>query len=264
MRGERDYTVDAVVRSFNILDGLAQAGREVGVLELSKRVKLHVSTVYRLLSTLKGRGFVDQNPETDKYSLGLKVFELGMARNQHLDIRAISLPYLRNFYQEFDETVFLGILQGTEVLVIESFLRYRGIMFRSEIGAGEPLYCTGIGKALLAHLEPKERASVLGKLRLKRKTANTLTRMVDLRDELARIRALGYSIDDQEVEEGVKCVGAPILDHGGYAVAAFSIAGPAPRIASRLKEITHRITEVSRQISRELGYVQPSLERAMR
>ena len=249
---KRDYTVAVVVRSFAILGALARGGREMGVLELSKVVKIHVSTVYRLLSTLMKRGFVDQNPETEKYRLGIRLFELGIVRVRQLDYRNVALPRLRALRDEFEETVFLGMLRGNEVLIIDSFSQPRGIVFGSQIGAGEPLYCTGIGKALLANLRPEQRDTLLKELKLQRFTPKTLTSRSELRRELELIRTRGYSIDDEEIVSGVKCVAAPVLGGNGYAVAAFSVAGPADRVAGRIRQIAARVTEVSREISREL------------
>ena len=249
---KRDYTVAAVVRSFAILEALARSGREMGVLEVSKAVKIHVSTVYRLLNTLMNREFVDQNPETEKYRLGIRLFELGVVRLQQLDYRNIALPQLQALHNEFEETVFLGTLRGNEVLIIESFSQPRGIVFGSQIGAGEPIYCTGIGKALLANLAPEQRDDIVKGLKLERFTARTLTSRNDLRKELDSIRQRGYSIDDEEIVVGVKCVAAPILGSDGYAVAAFSIAGPADRMGRRFRKIATRVAEVSRAITREL------------
>ena len=223
-----------------------------GVLEVSKSVKIHVSTVYRLLNTLMKREFVDQNPETEKYRLGIRLFELGVVRLQQLDYRNIALPHLRALHEEFEETVFLGTLRGNEVLIIESFSQPRGIVFGSQIGAGEPLYCTGIGKALLANLAPEQRDAILKDLKLQRFTARTLTSRSALRKELDAIRQRGHSIDDEEIVMGVKCVAAPILGPDGYAVGAFSIAGPADRVGRRFDRIAARVGEVSRTISREL------------
>src|SRR5258706_13321130 len=100
---KRDYTVVVVVRSFAILEALARTGREMGVLEVSKAVKIHVSTVYRLLNTLMKREFVDQNPETEKYRLGIRLFELGLVRLQQLEFRNVAIPYLRALQDEFQE-----------------------------------------------------------------------------------------------------------------------------------------------------------------
>jgi DNA-binding IclR family transcriptional regulator len=250
---KRDYTVVVVVRSFAILEAMARSGREMGVLEVSKTVKMHVSTVYRLLNTLMQREFVDQNPETEKYRLGIRLFELGLVRVRQLDFRNVALPYLRALQDEFQETVFLGTLRGNEALIIDSFSQPRGIVFGSQVGAGEPLYCTGIGKALLANLPPDRRERIVKALELRRFTSSTLTSRSELRNELDLIRKRGYSIDNEEIVEGVKCVAAPILAADGYAVASFSIAGPADRVRGRFKSIAARVGDFSRQINAELA-----------
>ncbi len=252
---KRDYTVVVVVRSFAILEAMARSGREMGVLEVSKAVKMHVSTVYRLLNTLMQREFVDQNPETEKYRLGIRLFELGLVRVRQLDFRNVALPYLHELQDEFQETVFLGTLRGTEALIIDSFSQPRGIVFGSQVGVGEPLYCTGIGKALLANLQPERRERIVKTLDLRPFTARTLTSRNQLRTELDLIRKRGYSTDNEEIVEGVKCIAAPILGADGFAVAAFSIAGPVDRVRGRLKSIAARVADFSRRITAELAQV---------
>ncbi len=160
----RDYTVDAVARSLVILERMARENRAMGVLEISQKVGVHVSTVYRLLSTLAAQGFVEQTAGTDRYLLGIKFFELGMARLRMIDFRSVAIPFLRRLHERTGETVLLGTLRGTEVMIVETFSRFRGLVFKSEVGLAEPLYCTGVGKALLAHLRPEHQAEILAGL----------------------------------------------------------------------------------------------------
>jgi IclR family transcriptional regulator, KDG regulon repressor len=251
---KRDYTVDAVARSLSILETMAQENRDMGVLEISQKVGIHVSTVYRLLNTLMTHQFVEQNARSEKYLLGIKFFELGMARLRMVDSPSVAIPFLRKLHQKIGETVLLGSLRHDEVLITETFSQYRGIVFKSQVGITEPLYCTGIGKALLAHLNPEHRDQIIAGLKLRRYTSNTIVSKPELRRELRRIRQHGYSIDDEEIEPGVKCLGAPILSHDGYAAAAFSISGPSQRIEARLREISQHVLETAKNISRELGY----------
>jgi DNA-binding IclR family transcriptional regulator len=250
----RDYTVDAVARALAILERMARENRAMGVLEISQKVGIHVSTVYRLLSTLAAQGFVEQTPGTEKYLLGIKFFELGMARLRMIDFRSVAIPYLRRLHEKTGETVLLGTLRGTEVMIVETFSRFRGLVFKSQVGLAEPLYCTGIGKALLAHLRPEHQAEILTSLELKRYTRTTIVSKAELRRELKRVRLHGYSIDDEEIEAGVRCLGAPVLGHDGFGLAAFSVVGPGPRIELRLREISEHVLETRRQISREMGY----------
>ncbi|MGH7575831.1 MAG: IclR family transcriptional regulator [Longimicrobiales bacterium] len=254
---KRDYTVAAVSRSLRILEALGSK-REVGVLELSKTVGINITTVFRLLNTLMSRGFVEQSAESEKYRLGIKMFELGMARIRHFDFQAVAVPYLSQLHEELKETVFLSILRSTEALMIAEFFRPQGIIFRSQVGAGEPLYCTGIGKALLAHLEPQLQNETIKKLKLAKVTQNTIVEKPQLRKHLAQIQRQGYSLDNEEIIEGVRCVAAPIIDHTGYAVAAFSVAGPSARMQANLQTIISRVLETSQTISAQLGQRQPT------
>ena len=254
-RKKRDYTVDAVVRALKILEALGRSSKELGVLELSKKVEIHVSTVYRLLSTLVSQGMVDQNPDSEKYRLGIKLFELAMTKMRGMEVRKVAFPYLTKLHNEIEETVFLGVCRGTEVLIIETVSESRGIIFQSQVGVGEPLYCTGIGKALLAHLSPKVQETLMKRLRLRRHTPNTITRRPDLRKHLSQVREQGYAIDDEEILMGVKCVAAPILDTSGYAAAALSVVGPSDRVDDRCQYIIERVLETREEISRQMGYV---------
>ena len=251
---KRDYTVDAVERSLLIVATMAREDREMGVLEISQKVGIHVSTVYRLLNTLLPHGFIDQSPETEKYLLGIRFFELGMARLRMVDFRSIAVPHLRRLHQRIGETVLLGTFRDDEVLITETFSQHRGIVFKSQVGMAEPLYCTGIGKALLAHLNPEHQNEIIARLKLRRYTPNTIVSKAELRRELKRIRQHGYSIDDEEIEPGVKCLGSPILGHDGYAAAAFSVVGPSARIEARMREISEHVLDTRKKVSRELGY----------
>lgn len=260
-RSKRIYTVDAVARSLAILDAIGSEDLEMGVLEISQKVGIHVSTVYRLLNTMMTHGYVDQNRETKKYLLGIKFFELGMARLRSLDLRKMAVSYLRDLHETLKETVLLGMLRHNEVLVIETFSQERGIVFQSRLGVGEPLHCTGIGKALLAGLRPELQQEVLSSLTMQGFTPNTITKKSELVKELKRIQNHGFAIDDEEILPGVKCVAASILGSDGYAVGAFSVVGPSTRIELRQPEIAERVLEARRLISRQLGYVgfpQPS------
>jgi DNA-binding IclR family transcriptional regulator len=174
-----------------------------------------------------------------------------------MSFRKVALPFLTKLHHELKETILLGVLRDTEVLAIETLSLFHRITFRSQVGMGEPLYCTGIGKALLANLKPELQDEIIKKIHLKKHTDRTINRAKDLHRELSVIRQQGYAIDDEEVEEGVKCVAAPILGSDGYAVASFSVPGPKKRIEAHLDVIKEKVVDTSRRISAGIGYLDP-------
>jgi DNA-binding IclR family transcriptional regulator len=177
-----------------------------------------------------------------------------MARLHHWSFRDIAVPFLKQLHEKTGETVFLGVLRDTEVLIIDSLSHPQGIAFRTQIGVAEPLYCTGIGKALLAHLPQPAREDILKKIHLKRWTEYTIRSKTALRRELFIVQRQGYAVDRGEHSPGVQCIGVPIFDHQSLVVGSFSIAGPDVRMNERIKDFADLAMSVGRKISRGLGY----------
>ena len=255
MREHRKGTVlQSVDHALAVLETFDAATPELGVTALSVRLKLAKSTVYRLLSTLAARGYVYQNPATGKYRLGLKAFEVGSLAVSQLTVREAALPYLEKLRDLTKETVHLGVRDGDAVIYLEKIETPLSIRMYSHIGRRAPLHCTALGKALLAFAPAAEAARLLRR-GLRRHTPNTLTDTEVLGKELAHIREHGYALDDEEFEEGLKCVAAPLWDYTGTVVASAGIAGPHIRITSdRLPELIKVMRDTAAEISARLGY----------
>lgn len=247
--------VQSVERALIILEALARAEGPVTLSSLSAEVGLHISTVHRLLNTLARRGFVEQEPNQGRYRLGLKVFEIGHRALYSLDIRAVARPFLRQLVEEFNETANLAVLDGTEVVYIDQVESKNMIKMMARPGTRAPAYCTGAGKVLLAGLPPFQLERVLSSLNLHPYTTATITTVESLKKELDQVRQQGYAIDRGELEEGVRCVAAPIKNYEQRVVAALSVSGPSNRITEELLQgkLTEAVCRAAQAISEALG-----------
>jgi DNA-binding IclR family transcriptional regulator len=163
---------------------------------------------------------------------------------------------LRQVSKVSGETTYVSILDGTYILYVNKVESSQSIRSNCTIGTRNPLYCSSMGKAILAHLEDDEVNGLLGKIDLIPRTANTIVERDALLEELKRIKARGYSIDDEEIEDNVRCVGAPIFNHRGYPFAAMSLSGPESRLpVAKLHELSQIILDATQNISRQLGYI---------
>ena len=245
--------VSAAVRALAVLERLSRQ-RAIGLEEISRDIKLAKPTVYRFLLTLQELGYV-RRVDGERWAITLKMFNQGSRALDHLDLHSAARPVAEALSEELGETVHMGVLEGDSavyVLKIES--KYTIRMF-SRVGRRIPLYCTSIGKTLLAFSKEEEREAALKDVRLLAFTKKTLSTRTALNAELARIRKQGYAMDDEEHEEGIHCIGAPIFDYTGAIVATISVSWPGFRY-KREEESRKidRIKAAAAQISELLGY----------
>jgi len=246
--------VKSVYRAVKILDVLSSEG-EKSVTEISTTLSFPKSSVHEITSTLLATGILEKDSDRNKYSLGLKLFELGKQAQANLEISKVAIPSLRSLHEQFDETVHLTVLDRKEVLYIECFESTKQLRTYSVIGIRAPLHCTAVGKAILAYLDDEEVEEIIRSMGLPRFTQNTITDRVRLNAEVRKIRDSGFATDEMEHEEGVCCVGAPVRNHTGQVVASISVSGPSQRITPvRIAEIAPLVMERAAEISRRLGY----------
>ena len=250
------YTVKSLVKALGILEFLSDGSQDSYTLtEISRGLRLHVSTVHRLLVNLVRQGFVEPDAVTGGYKLSFRVLRMGLRVLDRLDFRRVADPLLRQLNQQTQETVHLAILQGDRAVSIEKFGSPQPVGLTAPLGGVILLHCTGVGKTLLAFQDEEMVKRIAESSGLERQTSHTITALPQLKKELARIREQGFAEDNEEAVEGLRCVAAPILDHRGQAVAAFSVAGPATRVTqARVPEIARLVCETSRQISYRLGF----------
>jgi DNA-binding IclR family transcriptional regulator len=253
-RSADPYQLQSLDRAVAVLDLLGESEGPLGLADVCERMALHKSTAHRALMVLERCGLIERTPE-NRFRLGLKLYELGSRAVEQIDLRARVHPWFRRLSVQVGETVHLGVLQKTAVVYLDKVEpNNRRTWLASRIGASNPVYCTAMGKAMLAFLPEDSAAEIIGKIRYVRFTHRTLMTPEALKRSLDRVRRRGYAIDDEEVEEGVRCIGAPILSGSGHPMAAVSISGPTSRITQLcVPGIAEHLMRCCREISASLG-----------
>lgn len=249
------YRVRAVDRALSLLSVLHEHGPRLGLAELSQALALHKSTVHRLLVVLERNRFVERDARDGRYRLGIRLFELGWTARASFDITAQGRPYLERLMEQTGETAYLCILDEDEMLSIANVESARASRALFTVGKRVHPYCTSVGKSVLAYMDPDDVDRIVIKHPLRAHTRRTITSLPQLRAELNTVRARGYAIDDEEFEEGLRCIGAPIRDCTGQPIAAISIAGPTIRVTNEsVPRIAELVMKASEELSRDLGY----------
>ena len=247
--------IQSVDRALQILECFSSKEKELGVTEISKLLSLHKSTTFGLLATLENRGYIEQNFRNGKYKLGLKLFELGIQVQENMDLGDIAKPYLDELVKENNETVHLVINDKGQAVYIEKVEGTTSMRMYSQLGKRPPMYCTGVGKVILAFMPEQLLDKYLEQEELEKLTPYTITDKECLKKELKQIRTHGFSVDNEEIEIGLKCVAAPIRNHKEEIVGAISIAGPTSRMTlEKIEILSGVIRAAAMEISNKLGY----------
>ncbi|MGP6158988.1 MAG: IclR family transcriptional regulator [Vulcanimicrobiaceae bacterium] len=246
--------VQSVDRTLDVLESLASRRGATGISELAQLVGLHVSTVHRLLATLVDRGYVRQDPESSRYHLGSRIFMLASAADLHLDLRLVARPYLERLMRNSGETANLVTISEREVVYLDQVASMHLVKMFTAPGMRAPLYCTATGKLMLAYKPAPFIESVLT-APMKRYTAKTIVSRTALENELTVIRKNGFAVDDEEMEEGVRCLAVPIFDRRRQCVGALSVSGPTTRLTvERVNKLASTARAVADELSRQLGF----------
>ena len=249
------YLINSILRAGSILKTFAEGKGSFTLRETAQFMKLDRSTTYRILLSLEKCGLVEKDEKAGAYSLGLGAFEIGSAYQRRTDFVPIAKPFMEELALKAQETVNLAVLSGTEILYIDKVDSPRSVGVMSKIGQRNPVYCTSLGKSLLAFQNEEEQARIIAGIEFKPLTAHTITSKKEFLKEMREIRSQGYALDRREIEEDVECIAAPIRNHLGNAVAAISISGPQKKIqTSREKEYIGWVTEAAERISSRLGF----------
>jgi IclR family transcriptional regulator, KDG regulon repressor len=245
--------VQSVRRAAKLLRAFTIARPELGLSELSRLTGLHKTSAYRLLSTLEEEGFVRQNPENEKYSLGPVFFRFGAIVSDS-DLTKHALPHMRALVEQTGETAALHIWDEGRTLAVAIVDGTRPMAVSSRVGAQLPPCSTASGKALLAFLPPEEAERVIAQ-GLKRFTDNTITDPARFREELENIRTTGLSFDREETDTGFSGVSSPIFDHFGNLAGVVTIVTVAGRLRTEEGQLLPPLVKKTAElISRELGF----------
>jgi DNA-binding IclR family transcriptional regulator len=249
------YQVQVLDRALAILDVLSADGPDLSLGEISGKLELHKSTAHRLLMVLERHKFIERNAVSGRYRLGLKLFELGTKAVSQLDLRERARPFLEKLVLETSETVHLCVLDDSEVVYLDKVEPTRSVRMATSVGRRNPMHCTAVGKAIMAYLPDAEVEAIIHRQGMKSMTPNTITNFLELKNELSTIRQRGYSIDNEEIEEGVRCVGCVVRNFSGDPLAAISVSGPAFRVTqAKVAGLALPVMAAAHGLSSELGF----------
>jgi IclR family acetate operon transcriptional repressor len=254
-----NYIVQPVAKALQVLECVAEEGRELALTEICYKVQLPKTTVFRYLHTLRRAGFIAYDPQSDRYRIGVRLWALGQSASSRNVLCTVARPIMKALRDRFNETVNLAELEGREVVYLEIVESRRSLRMQAKIGGSDPAYSTAVGKALLAFLPEADWPEHLPD-RWEARTPHTLTSFETLRQELGRVQARGYALDRGENEEGCCCVGAPIFHPGGQVIASLSLSAPESRVPPALEsEIARGVVAASQEISARLRTCRKSL-----
>lgn len=249
------YHVQVIDRAVAILDQLSKAPHDLSCVELSEKLGLHKSTVHRLLAVLDSNGLVERRPGGKKYGLGWRVFEMGIVAASRLDLFDRAKPHVGRLVDLTGETAHFGVLRQGQVVSLVNVESRHTVRTPATVGRHIPLHCTSQGKAILAFLPPEAAQEQLKGCVFTRHTPNTILSQERYIAELALVRKRGYALDNEEFEEGLRCLAAPVRDHSGLVAGALGIAGPSFRVsAARLPDLSRAVMEVAARLSEDLGF----------
>ncbi|MBN2441759.1 MAG: IclR family transcriptional regulator [Spirochaetales bacterium] len=247
--------VQTLDRTFNILELLSKQQKGLSLTDISKSINLHKSTVYRLLSALMSRGYIEKR--NSRYRLGLEFVELCSLYINSLELKTEAEPILRELSRLTTQTVFLATMQEQEVIYIDKVEKFNSLRKYSIIGQRRPLYCTSLGKVFLMGMSNDEIKDYLSKKEIISFTQNTIEDMPSLIENINLSRKRGWTFDDEEYETNVQCVGAPIYDYRKNIIAAVSTVWYVDQVKNlNLEEIAGFVVCAAQDISKHLGYRQ--------
>jgi DNA-binding IclR family transcriptional regulator len=249
------YKVQALDRAFAVLDLLGESDIPLGLAQVASSLQLHKSTAHRFLMVLEQHRMVERT-SGGKFRLGLRLFDLGNRAIEQYDLRERAQPHLRRLVADTEETAHLCILEGAHVIYIDKIEPARSVRMITRIGASNPVHCTSVGKAMLAFLPEERLNGILRRTRYERFTNHTISTAEALRAEIEKTRRRGYAVDDEELEEGLRCIAVPVLDAQRMPVAAVSVSGPSFRVtAQKLPSIANHLLQCVRGISVDMGFI---------
>jgi DNA-binding IclR family transcriptional regulator len=223
--------------------------------EIGNRLDLHKSTVYRLLNSLKNRGYIEKKTTNGMYRLGLGFIELCSLYLNNLELKTEAEPFLRNLSTITTQTVYLAILQDNEVIYIDKYEQFNSIRKYSVIGNRRPLYCTSLGKAFLMGINNDKIIEIYKDRELTFITPQTITDVESLIDDIELSRNRGWTFDNEECEADIQCIGAPIYDYRNNIIAAISTSANKNILKDlKLETVAEHVLDTSMKISRYMGY----------
>jgi IclR family transcriptional regulator, KDG regulon repressor len=246
--------LSSVTTAIRLLKAFSEDEVEIGVSALAQKLKVAKSTVHRLAVTLVAEGLLEQNPETERYRLGVGLFGLGTLVRRRMNLSNEARPYLFDLRKHTGETIILGIPTDTEVMHVYDLESPQAVGIKSDLGARRPAHCTAVGRAIFA-FAPEETVERLLAGPLVRRTPHTITDPARVREIFAEVRQRGFAIEDEESEPGIRAIAAPVRDSTGAVVGAVGVAGPSLRLSlEAIENFAPPLLDTVATISSRLGH----------
>jgi len=247
--------IKSIEKAVDLLELLSDNKKEMGITEIGKELHMGVSTVYRILTTLKCRGYIVQNQQTSKYMLGVKLFVLGCKVQSTTNLVKMVTPFLQRLSQYTNETINFAILEGREAIYLFKIESKEILKAGVEVGTKVAAHCTSLGKVLLAFLPEQEFMMLYPNEneKLPTFTPKSISSVEELKKCLKKIKKQGYAIDEEEFKIGVNCLGVPIINNEGKAIASISVSGPVSRFnLFKMEKVKNILINMSKDISNQL------------
>jgi IclR family acetate operon transcriptional repressor len=247
------YLLGSLRKGLEVIDCFARQ-ETWSLAELTAALRQSKPTIFRILHTLEDFGYLAKDRATGRYMLTLRFHTLGSAAVRHEQLRWQALPPLQDLARDTGETVHVGILYDGEAICVQAVDGTRLVRMHAFVGKRTPAHASALGKVLLAHRPDSDVDALRTAKGLSRFTKHTITDPAVLREALQRVRAQGWALDDEEMELGLRCLGAPITDHTGRPCACVAVSAPASRMEPvRVSELIPLVQATARRISRMLG-----------
>lgn len=249
--------IQSIERAFEIIEALAVEPKGLSITQLSQRLSLHKTTVHRILQTLLTKGYVQKDMQSMRYKLGVKFVEISSLYLNSIELRTEAHPFLCELVAMLNVTVHLAVLEGYDVIYIDKVEQVSSIRLYSSIGKRVPAYCTALGKMMLSKFSDEEVKMMFLAVPLTPFTKNTITDVEKLVEEIRVARAKGYAVDNEELQEGIRCIASPIYDYRSEMIAAISISAPVNILPPHKdEENAQKVIQTAKKISQRLGYVE--------
>jgi DNA-binding IclR family transcriptional regulator len=255
-RDKSNYIIQSVAHALDVLEEFREDHDELGVTELSKKLKLHKNNVFRILATLQSRSYIEQNKTNDNYRLGIKCLELGQTFIRQRGLLRQAQPILHELAERSGETSYISILRGNDVVYLDAVETTSTVRVISRVGLHMPIHATAAGKVLVAFESEEELRRRFHSPELSRYTKATITGAEQLLADLSAVREREYATDLEEFEEGLRCIAGPVRDYTRKVIAALSISGPAHRLSDEkiAQSIGPEVGRCAKALSARLGY----------
>ncbi|MEH7387694.1 IclR family transcriptional regulator [Bacillus sp. JJ1521] len=247
------YMLQTLSNAIDVINIFETEPKPLSIQDIVQRTNMNRTSVYRILYTLRSKGILELDKNTGKYSLGIKMVQLASLVLQRLDIKQIARPYLEKLWNEINETIHLVIMNEKNAIFIDKLETSNTIFMGSYIGWAAPLYCTASGKLLLSFQSEGFIDEYLETVTIEPYTYKTITHKNDFKNNLRIIREKGYSLDNEEMVEGLKCIAVPITNADGLTVASISISGPTSRMSIKQDQVIELLMEYASLVSKKLA-----------